>query len=68
MVYSGLGGIRPDEEVPGFNHFCIAPGLVGELDYVNIKYSFRQIYLHQLEEVKGTIPVRSQRSCEYDMI
>ncbi|MBE0652553.1 MAG: family 78 glycoside hydrolase catalytic domain [Bacteroidales bacterium] len=38
----GLGGIRPDEENPGFSHFYIVPGIVEELDYAKVSYNSRR--------------------------
>lgn len=34
----GLGGIQYDEQAPGFKHFAIRPGLVGDLTYVRSRY------------------------------
>jgi alpha-L-rhamnosidase len=37
----GLGGIRPDEENPGFSHFYVVPGLLKVLDYVQVIFRTR---------------------------
>jgi len=34
----GIGGIRPDESLPGFAHFLIRPGVVGDLKFARTKY------------------------------
>lgn len=34
----GIGGIRADESQPGFAHFLIRPGLVGDLKFARTKY------------------------------
>ncbi len=34
----GIGGIRIDENAPGFKHFLIKPALVGDLTYARAKY------------------------------
>jgi alpha-L-rhamnosidase len=34
----GIGGIRIDEEAPGFRHFLIKPALVGDLSYARARY------------------------------
>ncbi len=34
----GIGGIRIDEKSPGFRHFLIKPGIVGDLTYAHAEY------------------------------
>jgi alpha-L-rhamnosidase len=34
----GLGGIQPDEKNPGFAHFTIRPGIVGDLQFARTIY------------------------------
>jgi alpha-L-rhamnosidase len=34
----GIGGIRVDEKAPGFRHFLIQPGLVGDLAFARARY------------------------------
>ncbi len=41
----GIGGIRIDEESPGFSHFFIQPAIVGDLTFARTRY----------ESVRGTI-------------
>ncbi|MDR0671348.1 MAG: family 78 glycoside hydrolase catalytic domain, partial [Oscillospiraceae bacterium] len=36
--YSGIAGIRPDPQAPGFQHVIIAPALDGRLTYANARY------------------------------
>ena len=34
----GIGGIRADEKAPGFKHFWIKPGIVGDLTFARTRY------------------------------
>jgi alpha-L-rhamnosidase len=34
----GIGGIRIDEAAPGFRHFLIKPGVVGDLTFARTRY------------------------------
>ena len=34
----GIGGIRIDEKSPGFRHFLIKPGIVGDLTFAHASY------------------------------
>jgi alpha-L-rhamnosidase len=34
----GIGGIRIDENAPGFRHFLIRPGIVGDLTFARTRY------------------------------
>ena len=34
----GIGGIRIDEKSPGFRHFLIKPGVVGDLTFARARY------------------------------
>jgi len=43
--FSGIGGIRPDPEAPGFKQIVLKPELTGELDFARTSY----------ESVYGTI-------------
>ena len=36
--YKGLGGIKPDEQQPGFKHFFIEPHVVAELDHFETSF------------------------------
>lgn len=36
--YEALGGIRPNDEYPGFERFVIRPQVIKQLDYVNVSY------------------------------
>ncbi|MBB5438155.1 alpha-L-rhamnosidase [Pedobacter sp. AK017] len=38
-LYKGLGGIRPDPQVPGFKHIRIAPHFVTGLDHFSASYN-----------------------------
>jgi alpha-L-rhamnosidase len=49
----GLGGIRPDESNPGFSHFFIDPGLIHDLDYVNVSYHTRNGEIISNWKLKG---------------
>lgn len=40
--FQGLGGINPDEKVPGFKHVIIKPSVVNDLDFVNT--TFESVY------------------------
>ncbi len=37
-MYRTLGGIRPDEHLPGFKHIIIKPAIVNELEWVKSKH------------------------------
>ena len=51
-IYKVIGGIKPDENNPGFKHFCIAPEIGGDLEFANTNY----------ESVYGTIGVNWKKS------
>jgi alpha-L-rhamnosidase len=34
----GLGGIKPDKEIPGMKHFYIVPAIIEDLDFANVSY------------------------------
>jgi hypothetical protein len=34
----GVGGIRIDEKAPGFRHFLVRPGVVGDLTFARVRY------------------------------
>ena len=36
----GIGGIRIDEKSPGFRHFLVKPGIVGDLTFAHARISF----------------------------
>ena len=38
-LYSGLGGILPDEDTPGFKHFVLEPHFVKGLDAFKVSYN-----------------------------
>lgn len=40
--YSGLGGILPDPEAPGFKHIILKPNLVEDLDHFEAKFQSPQ--------------------------
>jgi alpha-L-rhamnosidase len=54
--YEGLGGIRADEQSPGFRHFFVKPAVVGDLTFAKAKYhSLRGEIISDWRIEKGTL-------------